>query len=296
MGVSTSLLYAVTDSFRSLRENILTILLTSVTLAFSLAIFTLFIIVFTNLNSVIETWGERTHIVVYLRDDVGDRSPGAIKREAAEAPGVAHVKYVSKEEALEELREELKGHESILEGVDVNPLPASLEIKVEEGYRDPEKIRVTVDRLRSMPWAEEVQYGAEWVERFSAFLNFMELSALIVGVFLALATVFIISNTIRLTVYARKEEIGIMRLVGASNLYIKAPFFLEGLVQGLFGGAMALGILFLCRYLIVLKVPRYFAFVVDLPVSTLSLLIILVLSGMVMGVTGTLVSMGRFLR
>ncbi len=296
MGLSTSLLYAVADSFRSLRENILTILLTSVTLALSLAIFSLFVIVFSNLRTVVDTWGERTHIVVYLNDDTGGRTAEEIKKEAAGVEGVAHVRYISKKEALDELRDELKGHEGILEGVDVNPLPASLEIKVGEEFRDPEKIKQTVEKLRGMPWAEEVTYGAEWVEKFSAFVNFMELTALIVGLFLALATVFIISNTIRLTVYARKEEIGIMRLVGASNTYIKAPFFLEGLVQGLFGGVLALGILFLCRYLILLKVPRYFAFVVDMPVSTLTLFFILALSGMVMGITGTLVSMGRFLR
>lgn len=296
MGVASSLLYSIRDAFQSIRENITTTALTSVTIGFSLAIFTLFLIVFVNLNKVIKTWGDRTHIVVYIDDRVSRDTIKGLERKILTVEGVDEIRFISKEMAFEELKEELKGHEGILEGVDKDTLPASFEIRIEESYMEPNKVRYMVERLRRLEGVEEVQYGSEWVERFSAFLNFIELSALIVGLFLAVATIFIISNTIRLTVYARKDEIEIMRLVGASNLFIKIPFFIEGVCYGLMGGVMATGMLFAGKYLLTLKIPSYFHFVVELPFSVSTLLFMLVLSGIFMGVVGSLLSLGRFLR
>lgn len=288
-----NLFYIFSDAIRSIRENLATTVLTAVTLGFSLSIFAVFVFVFFNLRSVINSWGDRTQIVAYVKDS----SDAALMRDAImRVPGVSSAEFVSKEKALSELKAELKGHEAILEGVDENPLPATFEIKVKGSYRDPAELTAVAERLKAIPWVEDVQYSREWVEKLSAFFRFVELAALFIGVFLAGATIFIISNTIRLTVYARREEIEIMTLVGASESFIRVPFFIEGVLQGLIGGIFALLILAGGRLLLLSKIPPYFSFVVSSPVPVPLLALILITTGVVMGVAGCLISMGRFLK
>ncbi|HLC18628.1 MAG TPA: permease-like cell division protein FtsX [Thermodesulfobacteriota bacterium] len=296
MGVSGNLPYFITDAFRSIRENLATTVLTSVTLGFSLAIFSIFLIVFMNLNGVVGAWGERAHVVVYVKDSEAKADPETLKKQILSIAGVKDARYISKESAFEELKAGLKGHEGVLEGVDKSVLPASFEVTVSEDYRDPGRMPGLVERLEKFSWAEDVQWGQEWIKKFSGVLRFMEAGALFMGVFLAAATVFIITNTIRLTVYARKEEIEVMRLVGASDVFIKMPFFLEGVIQGVAGGVLALGILLLGRAVLLSGMPAYLTFIVDTPVSVAALLLLLVSSGIVMGVAGSLISMGRFLK
>ncbi len=288
-----NLFYIFSDAIRSIRENLATTVLTAVTLGFSLSIFAVFVFVFFNLRSVINSWGDRTQIVAYVKDS----SDAALMRDAImRVPGVSSAEFVSKEKALSELKAELKGHEAILEGVDENPLPATFEIRVAGSYRDPAELTAVAERLKAIPWVEDVQYSREWVEKLSAFFRFVELAALFIGVFLAGATIFIISNTIRLTVYARREEIEIMTLVGASESFIRVPFFIEGVLQGLIGGIFALLILAGGRLLLLSKIPPYFSFVVSSPVPVPLLALILITTGVVMGVAGCLISMGRFLK
>ncbi|MBI5587760.1 MAG: ABC transporter permease [Deltaproteobacteria bacterium] len=294
MGASSNLLYIFTDALRSLRENMVTTALTAVTLGVSLSIFSIFLFVFINLNAAINSWGDRTQIVAYIKD--GSEAPDRIRQAVLGIPGVKSVEFVSKEKALKELKDELKGHEAILAGVDANPLPASVEIKVGDLYKNPGAVTAVVDRLRRMDWVEDVQFNRQWIEKVSALLGFVELAAVFMGVFLAAATVFIISNTIRLAVYARKEEIEIMRLVGASNRFIKIPFFIEGVVQGLIGGLVALLIIGAGRYLVAAKIPPYFSFVVEAPLPVPVIIVILIVSGVTMGVAGSLISMAKFLR
>ncbi|MBI5454759.1 MAG: ABC transporter permease [Deltaproteobacteria bacterium] len=288
-----NLFYIFSDAIRSIRENLATTVLTAVTLGFSLSIFAVFVFVFFNLRSVINSWGDRTQIVAYVKDS----SDAAAMRDAImRVPGVSSAEFVSKEKALSELKAELKGHEAILEGVDENPLPATFEIRVAGSYRDPAELTAVAERLKAIPWVEDVQYSREWVEKLSAFFRFVELAAAFIGVFLAGATIFIISNTIRLTVYARREEIEIMTLVGASDSFIRVPFFIEGVLQGLIGGIFALLILAGGRLLLLSKIPPYFSFVVSSPVPVPLLALILITTGVVMGVAGCLISMGRFLK
>ena len=295
MGVSRDLPYFLTDAFGSIRENLATTVLTSITLGFSLAIFSLFLVVFMNLNMVVSSWGERTHIVVYVNDSAG-AGPEELRRQVLGVGGVKDVRYVSKEEAFEELKREMKGHEGVLEGINKGVLPASVEIQVLEEYMDPEKLQGMVESLGKLPWAEDIQYSQEWMKKFSGVLRFIEAAALFLGIFLAAATVFIITNTIRLTVYARRDEIEIMRLVGASDLFIKMPFYMEGVIQGVVGGFIALGILAVGRAMLASRIPAYLAFVVEVPVPAHILLLMLVLAGIGMGISGSLISMGRFLK
>ncbi len=293
-GSATDLVYMLSDAARSIRANLATAVFTAVTLGFSLAILSLFLLVFANINTALATWGDRTQVVVYLKDSAP--SPSALVGTVSKMEGVKSVEHVSKEAAFEELKKGMKGHESVLEGVNALTLPASLEIRLADAYRDPAKAAGLAQRLKAFEWAEEVQYSREWVERFSSFMRFIEIGALFIGAFLAAATVFIISNTIRLAVYARKDEIEVLCLVGASETYIKVPFFIEGAAQGVFGGFLAMCILVLARYVLASNMPQYLGFAVEAPLSMPALFILLVAAGVVMGVSGTLISMGKFLK
>jgi len=294
-GFTSGLFYLGADALRSIRANAASAALTSVTLGFSLAIFFLFLFIFINLESAVNKWGDKTHIVVYIKDAALKEGVERLRDSVRFIPGVKTVEYVSKEKALEELKTELKGHEEIIAGVDVNPLPASFDIRVSSAYTDDGAVAGVVKTLKAMSWASDVQYSREWVEKFAALLKFIEMAALAVGAFIAAATVFIISNTIRLTVYARRDEIEVMRLVGATDAYIKIPFFIEGVIQGFIGGAFALGVLTAGRYILLSRMPGYLDFALSLPLDPPELLAMLVASGMIMGAAASLISTARFL-
>lgn len=295
-GRSSNLFYVTTDALRSLKENFTTTVLTAVTVGFALALFSLFLIVFVNLNGIVAEWGDRAHVIAYLDAGTGANDAEAIEAAIARIDGVSGAKFVSSKDALGDLRRELEGHESVLEGIDPGLLPASFEVGIKDEHLNPEALSTIAASVGKISGVAEVSYSREWVEKFSAFLGFIQLAATVIGVFLAAAILFIISNTIRLTVYARKDEIEIMRLVGASERFIKFPFFIEALVQGFVGGAIAMGILASGLGLFASRIPPYLDFVLELPASVPMMLVLLVIAGMVMGVSACFLSMSRFLK
>ena len=296
-GARATIYYTLGDTVRSIRANFMTAVLSSVTVGFALAIFALFAIALVNLDAVISKWGERTHVVVYTdRGSVEKAGPGPLRDALGGIAGVEDVRYVSSEEALELLKVELEGHGGLLEGIGADPLPASFEITLGEGYRTRAGLQGVVNKLQAMVWVEDVQYGLDWVEKLTGLLSFIKLAALLIGSFLAAAVLFIISNTIRLAVFVRGEEVEIMRYLGATDAFIKVPFFLEGVVQGVAGGALALVVVKAGTYVLAAGVPPYMSFVVEIPFSDWALLAVLMTTGAVLGAAGSLLSLGRFLK
>ena len=155
-----------------------------------------------------------------------------------------------------------------------------------------------------LPGVDDVFYGQEWLEKFSGFISLLKLSGLIMGLFLLLTTTFIISNTIRLALYARKEELEIMKLLGATDSYMKLPFLIEGLLQGLAGAAMALVSLYAIYRLFALKLTGANSLSLitlstgsfQLSFLSLETMFYLLICGMALGLWGSFVSLGRFLK
>ena len=297
-GAAANVRYFFSEAFRSIRENLATTVFTAVTLGLTLAIFTLFLFVFINLNKSAAAMGDKVHILVYIRD-AALSSPSAEKTFRGDALGVRGVKdaaFVSKEKALGILRQAMKGHEAALEGIDAGVLPASIEIRVADAYLDPAMFVTVVDGLKRLSWAEDVQWGREWLRKFSALLRFIGLGALFIGVFLAASTIFIITNTIRLAVYARQNDIEVLRLIGASKAFIILPFFIEGVLFGAVGGALSFGILELARRVLAANVPSFLGFILDMPLPLSAVAAILILTGVFMGALGSFISTERFLK
>lgn len=234
----------------NIRQNIFVNLVTVGTITLALLIIAFFLLMFVNLKGLADNWSNRVQVTAYFDQELPPQELASLKARIQSLPGTDRVEYISKDEAMKRFRARLKGQESLLEGITADVLPASMEIGLNRGNRSNEAVETYVALLKKIPLIKEVQYGEEWVKRFSTFMTFMRLVGAFLGGFLVLAVVFIVSNTIKLTIYSRKEELELLGLVGATRLFIKAPFLIEGVIQGVAGAVLTLLIL----------VSSYFAF------------------------------------
>jgi cell division transport system permease protein len=243
-GVLGRLSYFLGRAVANIQQNLFASLVTTATIALALLIVSLMLLVFVNLEEVAAGWSDRVQVTAYFPEDLAPVELARLKGAIEAISGTAAVRYVSRDEALKRFRDRLKGQESLLEGVSAEVLPASLEISLKRSFRTAEGTEAYVASLNRISGIGEVQYGEEWLQRFTTFLTFMRLLAAVIGCFLLLAVTFIVSNTIKLTVYSRRDELELLSLVGATRFFIKAPFFLEGFIQGAAGAVIALLLLF----------------------------------------------------
>lgn len=227
----------------NIRQNVFISIVTVGTIAVALLIISLFLLVFVNLEGVATDWSRKVQVTVYFDKEPIPAEMSALKARIQGLPGTDRITFVDKEDAMRRFRDRLKGQEALLEGIPADVLPASFEISLKGDWRRSDAVEAYVGRLKKIPGVGEVQYGEEWVRRYTTFMAFMRMVGLLLGGFLFLSAMFIVSNTIKLTIYSRKEELEILGLVGATRLFIKAPFLIEGVIQGVGGGAIALVVL-----------------------------------------------------
>lgn len=205
----------------------------------------IFLLLTLNLSAVVNRWAEDFQVVVFLHDTITEEQQTLLRKRLDGEMAVREVTYVSKKDALAKFRRQTGGQENLLEGMDTNPLPASFELRIHEKYQTASSLGQLAASLKRMEGVEDVLYGQEWVERLTGVIEVMKILGIVVGGVLGLASLFIVANTIRMAVYARAQEIEIMRLVGATRTTIQIPLILEGTVQGGVGAALALGLLYL---------------------------------------------------
>lgn len=216
--------------------------------AVSLTILAFFAILVINVQQLTEHWSREVQVVAYL-----DQAPAKSVlqdwlKDIRAVPQVAGVTFVDQAQALKRFRKRLGADSSLLTGVEPDVLPASLEIRLRPEYRNRAGIEAVVAHLRQRQGLGDLRYGQDWLDRFETFVHLLRAGCLVLGGFLLFATLFIVANTINLTLYARREELEVMALVGGTPWFIKTPFLLEGALQGLFGGALALGGAYLLFY------------------------------------------------
>jgi cell division transport system permease protein len=243
-GITGRSFYFIARAVTNMRQNLFASVVTTATIALALLIVSLLLLVFVNVEEVAAGWSDRVQVTAYFPEDLPPEELSRLKTAIEAIPGTSAVHYVSREEALKRFRERLKGQESLLEGVSPEVLPSSLEISLKRNVRTIDGTEAYVSALRRIPAISEVQFGEEWLQRFTTFLTFMRLLAAVIGCFLLLAVTFIVSNTIKLTICARQDELELLSLVGATRFFIKAPFILEGFIQGTAGALLAVLILF----------------------------------------------------
>jgi cell division transport system permease protein len=228
---------AVRDAVRSVRKAPLLSVLSVTTIAFSLFAFALFGLVALNIKRALNNIEER----VEIRAFVADSTPLDSVRNAASEIGhygeVESATLITQEQALARARRELGEFSDVFEpGV----LPASIDIKLKPGSRDPRSVGAVATRVRTISFIDDVRYGEEWITQLHRLRNLAGVTGVALGLAFAVVAVIIIGSTIRMTVLARSKEIGIMRLVGATDSFIRRPFLVEGFAKGVLGGLLAL--------------------------------------------------------
>lgn len=234
--------YTFEEALGGIRRSPLLTTLSAAMIALSLFVLGLFGIAAHNIRHTIEYVEERVEIVAYLRDDASENTVNTVREDLVANPKVLEVDYVSRQEALELARQTMPELHDLVDDMEVNPLPASIAIRMAPGHRTPGEVASIAELVSAYPFVEDVEYGHAWLEKIFLLRRIAGLGALVLGgAFFGVATL-IIGAAVRMSIFARREEIGIMRLVGATNSFIRRPFLLEGLITGLLGGAGALGL------------------------------------------------------
>ncbi len=277
---------SVSEALTASRRAPLLSILGVVTIAFSLFAFGLFGLVAINIRKALEQVEERVEVRAFLEDSTDIESVAAAMKDIGEFPEVARVEYVSKEQALERARKEMGEFADVFEA---GVLPASIEVYLRSGMRDPMTVKSVADRIRTYHFVDDVRYGEEWVEKLYRLRTITTVAGLALGIAFAAVAIIIIGATIRMTVLARAKEISIMRLVGATDMFIRLPFLIDGLVKGVLGGLLALVFVWAANRV----VNEYF---IQTIFFSREMVFLGVVGGAFMGVLGSLVSVGRHLR
>lgn len=236
--------YFVREALVSMARNKLMNAIAIGMIGVSLAIFGIFLIIFTNLNTIATQWSDSVYVIAYLRDNVTEEQRKQVEAQIRTAEYADTLVYVSPQEAMSRLKQRLSGREYLLEGVESNVLPASYEMKIAGKYQEAASVQKIVEALKNIPQIEDVQYGQQWLENLTILLRSLKFIGAFVGIFLFLTVVFIISNTIKLALYTREEEVDVMKFLGATESFIKGPFLTEGMIRGFLGAVLSLVLLY----------------------------------------------------
>ncbi len=291
--------YFILRALRNMRQWPFLCSASILTMAVALATVATFFLVVVNVEQLATRWTKEIQVVAYLQKPPAPPDLADLTRKLKKIPEVESVNYVSPATAMQRFKKHLGHDASLLEGLDPELLPASFELGLHSAYRNQQGIAAVIEQLENTLDVDDLRYGQKWLKRFNDFADMLRFIGIILGGFLLLAALFIVSNTIKLTLYARRDELEIMALVGATMRFIKIPFMLEGAIQGLLGGLLSLIFLALSFVFIISKSLNSFWLTptdFDLLFLTVNQQIILVLAGIVLGVLGSLSSLRRFIR
>ena len=287
--------YYIREVFISLRRNNWMSVASIGTVAVSLFIFGLFLMMVMNMNKLAENMESQVQINVYLLDKVDREQARDIEKDLKEIEGVESVGFVTKDEAMERFKDRLGDQKTLLDALDeTNPLPDSFEVTV----TNPDLVKTAAEKMEKLDGVECAKYGQDVMEHLFEITRLLRIFGFTLMLVLAFATLFIISNTIRLTVFARRKEIAIMKYVGATDWFIRWPFVMEGMVLGLFGSIIAAMVLRTAYTAMAEKVYdtlAFFPLIPEQPFLTY-ITIVVVISGMVVGAIGSAVSIKKFLK
>ena len=227
------------ETLRSFRRAPMLSALSITTIAFSLFTVGLFGLVAVNMQEALRGISKRVEIEAFLLRGTPPETITLASQDIAAFPEVGTVVYVDEDQALQRAQQELVEFKDAYRDLQVNPLPASLQISLKEGFRDAAHVTAVARRIEGFSFVDDVRFGREWIENLDRLRNLAGFVGLVIGLAFAAVAVVIIGVTIRMTVLQRAREIAIMRLVGATDAFIRGPFLLDGALKGLFGGVLA---------------------------------------------------------
>ena len=267
------------------------------TITISILLIGAFLLFYVNVTTWVMQWGQSFSMSVYLKDGIDEVTKGGIETVLRGLPNAEIGGFVSKDKAMMEMREALGVQAGLLDGLEKNPFPASFEIIFREKKGDPIEVQNLKTRLEKLDGVEEVQYSDQWIDRFESVIYMLKLVGLIIGGLLCIAVLFIVTNTIKLTIYSRQEEIEILKIVGATDRYVKMPYLIEGCLQGLAGGMIALLVLCGLYILFSLRTVKLFGLpAVDMVFLGAPHVMFVLALGILLGLTGSFIALGRFFK
>jgi cell division transport system permease protein len=289
----SALRYAVDEALTSLWRGRQSGMLSTVTIALALFVLGGFLLVTSNLQRLGAAWSRAAEMSVYLRDDVTPAQRAAIEDLLGTAAIATGREYVSKAAALTRFKQAFGDLSVAVDTAGDNPLPASYEVRLRTGSGDRENVEALAGRLRPMAGVADVRYDRQWLDRLQAAITVIGGVGFVLGTVLTIAAALTVGNVVRLALHARRDELEIMQLVGAPQVYIRGPFVMEGILQGGTGAALALVALLAAflvvraRYLVPLASMIDMSSIRFLPFG---LCVVVVVGGMLVGCVGGLVA------
>src|SRR5574341_777628 len=289
------LFYFIAEAFRGLRANGIVNLLAVGTISMAMLIVGFFLLVFINMQSAVNSLADRLEMSVYLKDGLTEHEKDFLLSRIKAEPGVRNVVYLSKDEALARFKRELKGQEALIQGLDENPLPASYEITIDQRNANAEKLEALAKKISVNPGVEDVSYGRQGAELLSALYNLITYGGAALAVLLGVTVVFIISNSVRLALYSRGQEIELMQWIGATRGFIQGPFLFEGMMIAMLGSGLGVAILAGIFYALPREAVVFLSRPYGLEFLPPAAIFALIGGGGFLGLTGASVSVGKFL-
>ena len=287
--------YFITESLHSIRRNGLMSMASLMTVALSLLILGIFTIMVLNLNNMASVLESQVQVTVYLQDSLKEAEIREVGTRITKLPGVTRVNFIDKKEAMARFKQRLGAQQGLLAELgEANPLPNAFEVKVDH----PERVKPVALAIAQLKGIEAARYGQEVVEQLFSLTRMVRIFGSVLIIFLGLAALFIIVNTIRLTVFARRREIGIMKYVGATDWFIRWPFIIEGVLLGSLGAAISSLLLTQLYGMVTGQVYGTLAFLPLLPQYPMLgyVNIFLLLAGVAIGALGSIISVKKFLK
>lgn len=229
---------------RNLRQTWTSQFMTFLTVSLSVLIFAFFYLIYTNMIGAGDRLSDDLRLIVYLEDEPGPQMQEQLRRKIENFDDVEEIHFISREEAYERFAKQLGEDSDVLSDMPKTFLPASIEVVPLKSLRGYNQIKLFSEFLANLPGTEKVQYGQEWVERFYYFTKLLTIVVFLSGTLLILTATFMVAYTIRLTIMGRQDELELLRLVGATNNYIRTPFLIEGILQGFMGSIIGLSALY----------------------------------------------------
>lgn len=269
------------------------------TVAIALMLLSFFTLIVLNVQNLTNQWSRDIQVVVYLDQVPSQTVLEQWLDEIEQYPEVEQVHYVSQQQAFERFSERLGQNKDLLDGLMPEILPAALEVSLMQSARSREGTERLISLLKSNTEFHNFRYGQEWLDRYDAFIFLLQLTGTLAGGFLIFATLFIVSNTIKLTIYARRDELEIMGLIGATPMFIKAPFMAEGAFQGVIGAILALGGCHILYYFFLKKGLAALlttAAAENIHFLPMPVQITVIVTGLLLGFIGSLLPLRKFVR
>jgi len=289
------LFFYIAEAFRGLRANSLVNLLALGTITMIMLIVGFFLLVFFNLQASVQVMGERLEVSVYLKDGLTEHEKDFLISRLKSEPGIRKVTYLSKEQALELFKKELKGQETLLEGLGQNPLPDSYEVNVDRTYAAAGRLEALSHKFSGYPGVEDVSYGRQGAEVLGGLLKLIAYGGTTIALLLGVSVVFIISNSVRLALYSRGQEIELLQWIGATRGFIQGPFLIEGMLLAMLGTALSIGILAGLYYALPHEAVLFLSHTAVLDFLPLPVVATMIAGGGLLGFAGGMVSVGKFL-